>query len=37
MAIIVLDKQGKVRFATEGALMKDEVKQVMTLLQELLH
>ncbi|MEI2626927.1 YtfJ family protein [Erwinia aphidicola] len=36
-AIIVLDKQGKVRFAKEGALTQDEVKQVMTLLHELLH
>ena len=36
-AIVVLDKQGKVRFAKDGTLTQDEVKQVMALLGELLH
>ncbi|MCU5773642.1 YtfJ family protein [Erwiniaceae bacterium BAC15a-03b] len=35
-AIVVLDKQGKVRFAKDGALTQDEVKQVITLVRKLL-
>ncbi|WP_437610184.1 YtfJ family protein [Erwinia sp. V71] len=35
-AIIVLDKQGEVRFAKDGALTQDEVKQVIGLLHKLL-
>ncbi|MGV3344767.1 YtfJ family protein [Enterobacteriaceae bacterium LUAb1] len=35
-AIIVLDKNGKVRFIKEGALSASEVQQVMTLVHELL-
>lgn len=36
-AIIVLDKEGRVRFVKEGALTQDEVKKVMALLTDLLH
>lgn len=35
-ALVVLDKQGKVRFAKEGALTSDEINQVISLLQTLL-
>ncbi|MBD8162088.1 YtfJ family protein [Erwinia persicina] len=35
-AIIVLDKEGRVRFIKEGALTQDEVKKVMALLTTLL-
>ncbi|MFG1173248.1 YtfJ family protein [Erwiniaceae bacterium CAU 1747] len=35
-AIIVLDKEGRVRFAKDGALTQDDVKQVMTLLRDLI-
>lgn len=35
-AVVVLDKQGKVRFAKDGALTSDEVQQVIALLQQLL-
>lgn len=35
-AIVVLDKQGTVRYAKDGALTQDEVKQVITLLHNLL-
>ncbi|BES86089.1 hypothetical protein PEC302107_03480 [Pectobacterium araliae] len=35
-AIAVLDKQGKIRFAKEGALSGQEVQQVMSLLRQLL-
>ncbi|PKH23136.1 YtfJ family protein [Enterobacterales bacterium CwR94] len=35
-AIVVLDKQGEVRFAKEGALSAQEVQQVIALLKELL-
>lgn len=35
-AIVVLDKQGQVQFAKDGALTQDEVKQVMALLHKLL-
>ena len=35
-AIVVLDKQGKVHFAKDGPLTRDEVKQVMDLLRQLL-
>ncbi|WP_345830170.1 YtfJ family protein [Erwinia sp. HDF1-3R] len=34
-AIIVLDKEGKVRFAKDGALTQDEVKQVLALVRRL--
>ena len=37
LAIVVLDKEGRVRFAKEGALTQDEVKQVIALVQRLLH
>lgn len=36
-AIVVLDKDGRVRFAKEGALTQGEVKQVISLVQQLLH
>lgn len=36
-AIVVLDKDARVRFVKEGALTQDEVKQVMGLLRDLLH
>lgn len=35
-AIVVLDKDGKVRFAKDGALTQDEVKQVVKLVHQLL-
>lgn len=35
-AIVVLDKQGNVEFAKDGALTQDEVKQVISLLHRLL-
>ncbi|RPH20802.1 YtfJ family protein [Buttiauxella warmboldiae] len=35
-AIVVLDKQGRVQFAKDGALTREEVQQVMSLLRELL-
>lgn len=35
-AIVVLDAAGKVRFAKDGALTQQEVKQVVALLQQLL-
>ncbi|MFS2224338.1 YtfJ family protein [Pantoea sp. B65] len=35
-AIVVLDKQGQVRFAKDGALTQQEVKQVIALLHQLL-
>ncbi|KOC90724.1 hypothetical protein NG42_08335 [Winslowiella iniecta] len=35
-AVVVLDKQGAVRFAKDGALTQDEVKQVIALLHNLL-
>ncbi|MBW7982810.1 YtfJ family protein [Enterobacillus tribolii] len=35
-AIVVLDKQGNVRFVKDGALTPQEVQQVMTLLHQLL-
>ncbi|ARJ41359.1 hypothetical protein B1H58_04595 [Pantoea alhagi] len=35
-AVIVLDKQGRVRFAKDGALTQSEVQQVIALLQQLL-
>lgn len=35
-AIVVLDKEGKVRFAKDGALTQDEVKQVVALVHKLL-
>ncbi|WP_065648104.1 YtfJ family protein [Pantoea eucrina] len=35
-AVVVLDQTAHVRFAKEGALTQDEVKQVMTLLHSLL-
>ncbi|WP_158781220.1 YtfJ family protein [Pantoea sp. BAV 3049] len=35
-AIVVLDKEGKVRFAKDGALTQDEVQQVVALVQKLL-
>lgn len=35
-AVVVLDKQGEVRFAKEGALTSDEINQVISLLQTLL-
>jgi len=35
-AIVVLDKQGTVRFAKDDALTQDEVKQVIALLHDLL-
>lgn len=35
-AIVVLDKEGKVRFAKDGALTQDEVKQVTALVRQLL-
>ncbi len=35
-AIIVLDKQGEVRFAKDGALTQQEVQQVIALLRQLL-
>ncbi|ELY3469344.1 YtfJ family protein [Cronobacter universalis] len=35
-AVVVLDKDGRVRFAKDGALTADEVSQVMTLLRSLL-
>lgn len=34
--IVVLDNKGNVRFAKDGALTQEEVKQVMTLLHQLL-
>ncbi|NCH70206.1 YtfJ family protein [Cronobacter dublinensis] len=35
-AIVVLDKDGRVRFAKDGGLTQDEVQQVISLLQQLL-
>ncbi|RLM11282.1 YtfJ family protein [Gibbsiella quercinecans] len=35
-AIIVLDKQGKIQFAKDGALTPEEVQQVMNMLHQLL-
>ena len=35
-AIVVLDKQGKVRFVKDGSLTQDEVTNVMALLASLL-
>lgn len=35
-AIVVLDKEGKVRFAKDGALTQEEAKQVITLVRQLL-
>ncbi|WKE66282.1 YtfJ family protein [Gallaecimonas kandeliae] len=35
-AIVVVDPSGKVRFAKDGKLSSDEVKQVMTLVKQLL-
>lgn len=35
-AIVVLDKEGKVRFAKDGALTQDEVQQVVALVHRLL-
>ena len=35
-AVVVLDKQGRVRFAKDGALTPEEVRQVITLLHQLL-
>ena len=35
-AIVVLDKEGRVQFAKDGALTQEEVQQVMSLLRELL-
>ncbi|EOC0586333.1 YtfJ family protein [Cronobacter sakazakii] len=35
-AVVVLDKDGRIRFAKDGALTQDEVRQVMTLLRSLL-
>ncbi|ELY6275326.1 MULTISPECIES: YtfJ family protein [Cronobacter] len=35
-AVVVLDKEGRIRFAKDGALTADEVRQVMTLLHTLL-
>lgn len=35
-AVVVVDKQGRVRFARDGALTDSEVKQVIALLQQLL-
>ncbi|CCK03822.1 Protein ytfJ precursor [Cronobacter sakazakii 701] len=35
-AVVVLDKDGRIRFAKDGALTPDEVRQVMTLLRSLL-
>ncbi|WP_039056890.1 YtfJ family protein [Enterobacter sp. Bisph1] len=35
-AVVVLDKEGRIRFAKDGALTPDEVRQVMTLLRSLL-
>lgn len=35
-AIVVLDKQGRVQFAKDGALTQEEVQQVISLLRELL-
>ncbi|WP_058912559.1 YtfJ family protein [Entomohabitans teleogrylli] len=35
-AIVVLDKDGRVQFAKDGALSQQEVQQVITLLQQLL-
>ncbi|CCJ89822.1 Protein ytfJ precursor [Cronobacter turicensis 564] len=35
-AVVVLDKDGRIRFAKDGALTADEVRQVMTLLRSLL-
>ncbi|PPS64838.1 hypothetical protein CRX72_05740 [Pantoea sp. BRM17] len=34
--VVVLDKTAHIRFAKEGALTQDEVKEVMTLLHSLL-
>ncbi len=36
-AIIVLDKEGKIQFAKDGALTQQEVQQVMNLLHKLLN
>ncbi|HAU5430669.1 YtfJ family protein [Cronobacter malonaticus] len=35
-AVVVLDKEGRIRFAKDGALTPDEVREVMTLLRSLL-
>ena len=35
-AIVVLDKQGRVRFVKEGALSQQEIQHVMSLVQQLL-
>ncbi len=35
-AVVVVDAQGKVRFARDGALSADEVRQVLALLRQLL-
>jgi len=35
-AMVVLDKDGRVRFAKDGGLTQDEVQQVISLLQQLL-
>lgn len=35
-AIVVLDKQGKVRFAKDGALTSEEIRQVVKLVNQLL-
>lgn len=35
-AVVVLDKQGRVRFAKDGALTQAEVQQVITLIRQLL-
>ncbi|WP_280921714.1 YtfJ family protein, partial [Cronobacter sakazakii] len=35
-AIVVLDKDGRVRYAKDGGLTQEEVQQVMNLLQQLL-
>lgn len=36
-AVVVLDKEGKIRFAKDGALTQQEVQQVMDLLHQLLN
>jgi len=35
-AIVVLDKQGKVKFVKDGSLTQDEVTKVITLITSLL-
>ncbi len=35
-AVVVLDKDGRVQWAKDGALTQEEVQQVMDLLQKLL-